>query len=112
MQSITLIGGLPGTGENAFLSVEADPGDQVVINVHRQLNVGQDGDVRGAPGALTVLNVLGRSQRITLGAKSFANVAILAPDRQVRMGNNTYGDAATVMTPICAKTAVLVGDVE
>jgi len=96
----------PG-GAGGRLTILANPGDQVVLNVYR-LWIGQCSTLI-APAGDVVLNVYGVGRAVRIAAEaSLPDVAILAPDRDVELGGG-WTAGGTVLGPFWSRRAILSG---
>ena len=115
IQSLTLVGGLTGGQFNHYggdLSIDANPLDNVVINVAGQLAVGsvaliERGSTSSSYPLTTVINVVGRGPVVLVGEGSSIFAPILAPGRAVRMDGKLSGAGVAYATAVWGRTVTL-----
>jgi YVTN family beta-propeller protein len=108
---ISQSGNCDGTNlaDYAFLFIQSNPGDQVVINTP-SLKVGKCGqiDVLGNSNDV-VINVPGLGSSIQLGAESSVAPAVLAPARRIVVRGTNYGDVPTTFQRLVGASVVVKG---
>jgi hypothetical protein len=94
IDSLTLLGGSPVGYVGGALFIHAGREDIVVVNVLKQLILGElsyiEGPSYGTPITF-VLNVPGRGPAVQMSSQALAYVAVPAPERTIRVQQSIYG---------------------
>jgi len=102
IESITLLRGDDAFRRAGRLTINCDPGDNVVINVLRQLSVSLDAYVTAACPAL--LNVVGKGSAVTVADGGALYMPLLAPGRTVRLAGKGSGLGGATARTVWEKT--------